>query len=79
MSSYLFVALLGSGTFLEVQTSEDGILAETLLDFQLCLLHPALFVKFGLLFLALLFQSLVVGEEICGFVAPPVLDFSQTA
>ena len=64
MSSYLFVALLGSGTFLEVQTSEDGILAETLLDFQLCLLHPALFIQFGLLFLALFLQSFVVGEEI---------------
>ncbi len=52
--SYLFVALFGSGTFLEVQTSKDGILAETLFDFQLYLLHPALLVELGLLFLTLL-------------------------
>ena len=64
MSSYLFVALLGSGTFLEVQTSKDGILAETLFDFQLCLLHPALLVELGLFHLTLLLQSLVIGEEI---------------
>ena len=64
MSTHLFVALLGCGTFLEVQASEDGILAETLLDFQLCLLHTTLFVKLGLFFLTLLFQSLVVGEEV---------------
>ena len=50
VSSYLFVTFLGCGTFLEVQASEDGVLAETLLDFQLCLLHPPLLVKFGLLF-----------------------------
>ena len=64
MSSYLFVTLLGRCTFLEVQTSEDGVLAETLFDFQLCLLHSTLLVKLGLFFLTLLFQSLVVGEEI---------------
>jgi hypothetical protein len=33
MSSYLFVALFGRGTFFEVQASKDGILAETLFDF----------------------------------------------
>ena len=60
MSSYLFVSLLGRCTFLEVQTSEDGILTESLLDFQLCLLHTTLFVKLGLFFLTLLFQSLVL-------------------
>ena len=54
MSSYLFVALLGCGTFLKVEASKDGIFAETLLDFQLCLLHPALLVELGLLFLTLL-------------------------
>ena len=64
MSSYLFVALLGCGTFLEVQASKNGVLAETLLNFQLCFLHPPLLVKFGLLFLTLLLQSLVVGEEV---------------
>ena len=64
VSSYLFVTFLGCGSFLEVQASEDGVLAETLFDFQLCLLHSAFFIKLGLLFLPLFLQGLVVGEEI---------------
>ena len=54
VSSYLFIAFLGCGTFLKVQTSEDGVFAETFLDFQLCLLHPPLLIQLGLLFLMLL-------------------------
>ena len=44
MSSYLLITFFDSGTFLEIQTSEDGVLAETLFYLQLCFLHPALFV-----------------------------------
>ena len=33
MSSYLFIAFLCGGTLFEVQTSEDGVLTETLFDF----------------------------------------------
>ena len=64
MSSNLFVALLGRGTFLEVETTEDGVLAETLFDFQLCFLHAAFLVESGLLLLALLFQGVIIGEEV---------------
>ena len=64
MSSYLFITFFGCCTLLKVQTSEDGVLAETLFDFQLSFLHSTLFVKFGLLLLMLLFLSLVVGKEV---------------
>ena len=45
VSSNLFVAFLCRCSFLEVESSENGILAETLFDFQLCFLHPSLLVE----------------------------------
>ena len=64
MPSYLPVALAGSGTLLEVQASQDGVLAETLLDGQLCFLHAPFLLTLLFLRSALFLQCLVVGEEV---------------
>ena len=64
MSSYLFVALYGGGTLVEVQAFENGVLAETLFDFQLGFLHTAFLVACSLFLLSLLLQCLVIGEEV---------------
>ena len=64
MASYLFVAFLGGGTLLEVQPSEDGVLAVTLFDLQLCFLHPTFFVAFGLFLLLLFLQRFIIRKEI---------------
>ena len=64
MSSYLFVTVLGCGPLRVVETTEDGVLAKALLDFQLHLLHAALLVHTGLLLLLQLLQSLVVRKQV---------------
>ena len=64
MSSYLFITLSRGGSFLEVHTSEDGVLTKALLDLQLSLLHTTLLVETSLLLLALLVSGLIVSEEV---------------
>ena len=64
VSSYLFVAVFGSGPLREVESTEDGVLAKALLDFQLCLLQAALLVQTGLLLLLLFFQGFVVVKQV---------------
>ena len=46
--SNLLVPVLGGGTLLEVQTLQEGILAEFLFDGQCCFLEAPFFVKSGL-------------------------------
>lgn len=45
MSSYLFVAFLGSGTFFVIQAFQNGVLAELFLDVQNGRLYLALLGK----------------------------------
>ena len=64
MSSNLLVAVFGRSTFLVVESLEDGVLAETLLDAEHGFLHSALLVEGGLLLLLLSLEFLVVGKEV---------------
>ena len=64
MSSYLVIAFLGGGSLLEVESSQDGILAEAPFYRYLCLLNAVLLVEFGFSFLLLLFFLFIVAEEV---------------
>ena len=72
MSSYLFVTVFGGGSFREVKSTEDGVLAKALLDFKLCLLQSSFLIQTGLFFLLLFFQCFVVCEhvQLLGFFMP---------
>ena len=64
MSSYLVVSFLLRRPLSVVQATEQGVLAELLLDFQRSLLQ-ATFLGSSVLFLLLLFGfRLIVGEEV---------------
>ncbi len=64
MSSYLAVAFFGRCAFLEVESFEDGVFPETVLDIDNGFLHTAFFFKLLLLLLLLLLLFFVVGEEV---------------
>ena len=64
VSSNLLIAFFRSGTFLVVETLQDGILAKALLDAEYGFLHLAFLFERGLFFVPLSFKFLVVGEEV---------------
>lgn len=64
MATYLLIALSHGGSLLEVEASQDGVLAEALLDVEYCLLHLT-FAGDGFLCLLLtLGFGLIVGKEV---------------
>ena len=56
--------MLGGSALLEVKSSENGVFAKFLLDFQLNLLHASLLILARLFFLFLLGQRLVIGKQV---------------
>ena len=64
MSSDLLVPVLGCSSLLKVESFENGIPAELLLDSQQCFLHLTLLGECCLLFLSLSLKLLIVREEV---------------
>ena len=64
MSPYLLIALLGSSPLLEVQSSEDGVLSETLFNLQLRLLHTTFLLEPSLFLLALFVSGLIIRKQV---------------